>query len=472
MGSYDAIIVGSGPNGLSAAVALAQHGCKVLVVERSEQIGGGARSAELTLPGFTHDVCSAIHPFAVASSFLRTLPLESHGLEWIQPDLPLAHPLDGGRAVLLARSVEETAASLGEDGGSYRRLFEPLVEGWQVLLDDVVGPLRLPKHPLQAMRFGKDAIRSAGSLARSRFREEEARALFAGIAAHSVMDLSRSPTAAFGLILGLLAHAVGWPVPRGGAQKIPDALADHLGTLGGKIEVGWEVNAIGDLPEAKAYLLDLAPKNVARIAKDRLPDRYLEKLERFRYGPGVFKLDLALDGPVPWAAPDCARAGTVHVAGTLEEIEASERAVSRGEQPEKPYVLVAQQSLFDESRAPEGKQILWAYCHVPQGSDEDRTDAIEEQIERFAPGFRDRILARHTMTAVEMEQHNPNYVGGDINGGVADLKQLFARPAARLVPYATPAPDIFLCSASTPPGGGVHGLCGYYAARAAIGRRF
>jgi phytoene dehydrogenase-like protein len=464
----DAIVVGAGPNGLAAAIALARAGRSVLLLESGPTVGGGARTAELTLPGFRHDVCSAIHPLGVGSPFLRRLPLDRHGLAWIQPDAPLAHPLDDGTAVVLERSVDRTAAGLGGDGAAYRRLLEPFVRQADELLADALGPLRVPAHPLLLARFGLYGVRSAHGLADSTFRGERARGLFAGLAAHSLLPLDRAVTAAFGLVLALLAHAYGWPVARGGSQALSDALASYLRSLGGEIECGRPVESLAELPPARAVLLDVTPRQLVALAGDRLPAAYRRRLLGYRYGPGVFKLDLALEGPVPWSSAECARAATVHLGGALEEIGRSEAAVWRGEHPERPFVLVGQQSLFDRSRAPDGKHAVWAYCHVPNGSEVDMTEPVERQIERFAPGFRERVLARHMMGPRELERYNPNYVGGDINAGVQDVRQLLTRPVARLVPYETPLSGVYLCSASTPPGGGVHGMCGYWAARAAL----
>lgn len=463
----DAVVVGSGPNGLAAAITLARAGRSVVVVERADTVGGGTRSAELTEPGFVHDVCSAIHPLAAGSPFFSELPLAEHGLELIHPDAPMAHPLDDGTAVVLERSAEATAAGLGVDGPAYRKLFEPLVrdQGW--LVPFLLGPRPLPRHPLGAARFGLKAIRSAAGLA-GRFEGERARALFMGLAAHSIQSLRRSPTASFGLVLGLLAHAYGWPMARGGSQSIADSLVSYLRSLGGEVETARPVASVDELPRSEATLLDLTPQGVIAVAGHRLPGRYLRALRRYRYGPGVFKVDWALDGPVPWTAEECARAGTVHVGGTAAEIVESEEAVWRGEPPERPYLIVAQQSLFDGTRAPSGKHALWAYCHVPNGSTVDMTERIEAQIERFAPGFRELIRARHTMSPADVEACNPNYVGGDINGGVQDLRQLYTRPAVRLNPYSTPADGLYICSSSTPPGGGVHGMCGLHAARSAL----
>jgi phytoene dehydrogenase-like protein len=464
----DAIVVGSGPNGLAAAIAIAQAGRSVRVLEAAPTIGGGARSEALTLPGFRHDVCSAIHPLVAGSPFLRTLPLAEHGLHLVHPEIPLAHPLDDGSAVTLHRSVDETADGLGVDGDAYRRLIGPLARTWEELVGDLVGPLRPPRHPLAAARFGVSGVRSAAALARSRFAGERARALLAGNAAHSMQPLGQPATAAFGLMLMLLAHGVGWPAAAGGSQSIADALASLLETLGGEIETGSEVRALRELRGARSVLLDLTPRQVLPIAGDALPLRYRRALARYRYGPGIFKLDYALDGPIPWTAPACRRAGTVHLGGTLEEIAAGESEVARGRHPRRPFVLLAQQSMFDGTRAPPGAHTLWAYCHVPHGSTVDMADAIEAQIERFAPGFRELVRARHSLGPAALQAYNANYVGGDINGGAASPRQLFARPALRPVPYSTPDRRLFICSSSTPPGGGVHGMCGFYAARAAL----
>jgi phytoene dehydrogenase-like protein len=428
----------------------------------------------LTLPGFVSDICSAIHPLGAGSPFFRTLHLGDFGLEWIHPPLALAHPLDDGTAAVLARSIDVTAASLGEDGEAYRRLLSPLVASWDAIADGVLGPLRPGHqvlHPIRSLalaRFGLSAIRSARALAESRFRGTRARALFAGLASHSMLPLQQPPSAAFGLVLGTLAHAIGWPFPRGGSQRIADALTACLQSFGGELVTGAPVTSLDDLPPARAVLCDVTPRQLLTMAGERLPAGYRQRLAHYRYGPGVFKLDYALDGPIPWTAEACTRAGTVHLGGTLEEIAASELSVWRGVPPERPFVLVAQQSLFDATRAPLGKQVAWVYCHVPNGSTFDMTERIEAQIERFVPGFRGHILARRITSPADLERYDANYVGGDINGGVQDLRQLFTRPVARPVPYSTPTRGLYICSSSTPPGGGVHGMCGYYAAQAAL----
>ena len=468
-GTYDAVVIGAGPNGLAAAIVLAQAGWSVLVAEAQETVGGGTRTAELTLPGFKHDVCSAIHPSGVTSPFFRTLPLDKYGLEWIYPPAALAHPFDDGTAVILERSVEATSQQLDRDAAAYRRLLTPFVTGWDKLTYEILGPLRLPpRYPFLLAHFGWYGFRSARALAQSIFKEERAKGLLAGMAAHAMQPLEHLPTAAFSLALTASGHAVGWPMARGGSQAITDALAAHLRSLGGEIITGWQVESLAELPPARAILGDVTPRQLLRLAGLRLPSSYRRQLEGYRYGPGVFKIDWALDGPIPWRAGGCARAATVHLGGTLEEIAAGERAVWQGEHPEQPYVIVVQQSLFDPTRAPAGHHTAWAYCHVPNGSTCDMTTQIEGQLERFAPGFRQRVLARHIISATQFEQYNANYIGGDINGGVQDWRQLFTRPTVRLVPYSTPVKGLYICSSSTPPGGGVHGMCGYFAARAAL----
>lgn len=466
------MVVGAGPNGLSAAIVLAQAGLSVCVVEAKETIGGGARTAELTLPGFLHDTCSAIHPVGVVSPFFRELNLEKWGVEWVYPPVALAHVLEDVEAALLYPSLEETARSLGVDGKSYSDMVRPFVKHADEFFPEILRPVRFPKHPFLMQRFGLIGLRSCTGLAASRFQTEKARALFAGCCAHSILPLEEMGTASFGLVLLLAGHAINWPCARGGSVKIIDALADCLKSMGGEIRTDSPVKTMNDLPASRCVLFDLTPRQVIEIAGDNLPPGFRRRLSKFRYGPGVFKVDWALDGAIPWKNREAAGAATVHVGGTLEEVAEGERAVSQGKHPERPFVLVAQQSLFDSTRAPEGKHTGWAYCHVPTGSTVDMTEKIEQQIERFAPGFRDLILARHTFNTREIESHNANMIGGDISGGANNLWQVIARPIARYDPYSTPNEKIFLCSSSTPPGGGVHGMCGYWAAQSALKKLF
>ena len=465
-------MIGSGPNGLAAAITLAGAGLEVEVHEAEEQLGGGLRSAELTLPGFVHDVCSSVHPLGLASPLFRALELN---VDWVQPDAPAAHPLDDGTAVLLEHSLLATASGLGVDEEAYRELVGPLVGGWREVERVLLGPF--PISPRAVLRLGerlgarglaaalRGALSSARALAEERFAEGRTRAWFAGHAAHSLLPLERRPSAGFGLALVVLGHVFGWPFPRGGSQRLADALAAKLRELGGEIRTASPVDS---LPRVDVVLADVVPKELLRLAGGRLSEGYARHLRDYRHGPGAFKLEWALDGPIPWRAAECRRAGTVHLGGSLDEISASEWGAWRGRPAERPFVLLAQTSLFDSTRAPAGKHTAWAYCHVPNGSSEDMTERIEAQVERFAPGFRELILARHTMGPAELEAHNRNLVGGDLNAGTMDLGQLLFRPVRKLVPYRTPLEGVYLCSAATPPGGGVHGMCGYSAARVAL----
>ena len=465
--NYDAIVVGSGPNGLAAAITIQQTGLSVLLVEARDEIGGGLRSAELTLPYFIHDVCSAIHPLVVGSPFFKSLPLQQHGLEFIDPFIAAAHPFDNGRAAALHRSMEQTAKGLGEDEFSYLKLMKPLINGWPRIEADVLGPLHFPKHPVELARFGWKALPPAIHLAK-RFQSKEARGLWAGIAAHSLQPLSNITTSAIGLVLMIAGHLQGWPLPKGGSNSIAKALASYFVSLGGTVETNFYVRSLSQLPSSHAVLFDVTPRQLLQIAGHQFSSLYQWQLKRYRYGMGVFKMDWALEGPIPFTAPVCRQAGTVHLGNTLEEIALSEQLTSEGKHPEMPFVLLAQQSLFDNSRAPEGKHTAWAYCHVPNGSEVDMTERIENQVERFAPGFKGLIAGRHVMNTAQLEAYNPNYIGGDINGGIIDARQLFTRPALRFSPYKTSAKGIYICSASTPPGGGVHGMCGYHAAKRAL----
>ena len=468
--AVDAVVVGSGPNGLAAAVELARNGASVLVLEGSDGIGGGTRSGELTLPGFVHDICSGCHPLGSLSPYLSTLPLRDHGLEWVRGRASVAHPLDGEDAVMLCDSVDDTAAGLGGDAAAYRRLIAPLLRDPRALLAEVLGPARVPRHPVLLARFGLRGLLPATLLGRLAFREERARALLAGCAAHSILPLTQPISGAVGTLFLLTAHVETWPVARGGSGEIAHALARYLGSLGGHVETGRRVTSLHELPDARVFLFDTSPAQLLSIAGSVLSASYVHRLQRYRYGPGVFKLDWALDGPIPWRDSACLDAATVHVGGTMAEIAEAEADVWRGAHPQRPYMIVIQQSQFDQTRAPAGKHTGYAYCHVPSGSDVDLTDIVERQMERFAPGFRDRILARHVLRTDDLQRYNPNNVGGAITGGVADILQLFTRPVARLDPYSTPNPRVYICSASTPPGGGVHGMCGYHAARSVLRR--
>jgi phytoene dehydrogenase-like protein len=461
---YDAIVVGSGPNGLAAAITMQRAGLSVLLVEAKDTIGGGMRTAEFTLPHFVHDVCSAIHPLAVASPFFKSIPLEQFGLKFIYPNIAAAHPFDDGKAAALYPSIEQTAKALGEDEETYQKLIRPIVKDWPQLTEDILAPLHFPKHPVEMVRFGLKAITSADFLSK-RFHSKEAKGLWAGMAAHSMLPLSYAASSAIGLVLMAAAHTKGWPIPKGGSNAIANALASYFVSLGGVIETNFYVSSLDQLPSSHAILFDITPKQLLEIAGYKFSSLYKNQLKRYRYGVGVFKIDWALDKPIPFTASACRDAGTIHLGNTFEEIATSEKLTAQGKHPEKPFVLLAQQSLFDASRAPDGKHTAWAYCHVPNGSTVDMTERIEQQVERFAPDFRKLVLARHTMNSIQMEEYNPNYIGGDINGGMIDIKQLFTRPALRLSPYKTSAKGIYICSSSTPPGGGVHGMCGFHAAK-------
>jgi phytoene dehydrogenase-like protein len=466
----DAVVVGSGPNGLTAAVALARAGRSVLVLEAAETICGGVRTQELTEPGYRHDVCSAAFPLALASPYLRTLGLERYGLRFVHPPAPLAHPLDDGTAAMLERSVAATAEGLGAAGAAYRRIVDPLVRAAEPLFAEILRPpLHLPRHPLVLGRMAAAGLVPA-TLLGSRLSGDRAGGLVAGLAAHSMIELSRPPTGAVALMFATAGHAYGWPIVEGGSGRLAEALVGSLRAAGGEIETGRRIGCMADLPPAQAILFDLSPPQVAAIAGDELPGWYRRLLRHHRRGPGVFKLDLALDGPLPWTAPECGRAATVHLGGTMAEVAAGEAAVRAGRHPARPFVLLAQPTLFDPSRAPAGKHVVWAYCHVPNGSTVDMTARIEAQIERFAPGAADLVRARTARAPADLEAVNANYLGGDIGGGVADLAGMLARPLPRPDPYHTPNSRLYLCSASTPPGAGVHGMCGYHAARSALRR--
>ena len=470
--SLDAVVVGAGPNGLAAAITLARAGRSVRVLERAAEPGGGARSSEATLPGVVHDTCSAVHPFGRTSPFFAATDLARHGLRWIEPPAAFAHPLDGGGAVLVRRDLEATARSLGRDADAYRGLFGPLVGHFGELARDVLAPFHVPLGPRRALRlarFGLHAVQPATWLAR-RFRDEPARAVFAGAAAHALLRLDEPVSGAAGLVLIGAAHHDGWPFPEGGAGRITHALVAEASALGVEIATDTPVASLAELPASRLAVFDTGPRAFADVAGARLPAGYRRRLRGFRYGPAVFKVDIAVDGPIPWQNEGVSLAGTVHLGGTFEEIAASEADANAGRLNPRPFVLLAQQSLFDGTRAPAGKHAVWAYCHVPHGSTADRTDAIVGQVERFAPGFRERILAVKATNAADLAAYNPNNVGGDMSGGRIDIRQLFTRPVARLDPYSTPDPRLFLCSSSTPPGGGVHGMCGWHAAHSALRR--
>jgi phytoene dehydrogenase-like protein len=464
---FDAVVVGSGPNGLAAAITIQQKGLSVLLLEAKETIGGGLRSSALTIPGFLHDVCSAIHPLAIASPFFEALPLHQYGLEFIQPPVLAAHPFDNGSAAILDQSLEKTATLLQEDKEVYLKLTQRLTIDWPCIAADVLAPFHFPKHPFSTIRFGLNALTSAQHLA-SRFSTEKAKGLWAGMTAHAIQPLSNIASSAIGLVLLATGHHKGWPIPKGGSQSIANAMAFYFQSLGGKIETNVNITSLDQLPSSRAVLFDVTPKQLLEIAGSKFSSYYKWQLTNYRYGMGIFKMDWALDGPVPFLNEDCRKAGTVHLGNTFNEIASSELLTSKGKHPEQPFVLLAQPSIIDPTRAPETKHALWGYCHVPNGSTVDMTSAIENQIERFAPGFKDRILAKHVMNTSQMQAYNQNYIGGDINGGIIDIRQLYTRPALRSSPYRTSAKGIYICSSSTPPGGGVHGMCGYHAAQVAL----
>jgi phytoene dehydrogenase-like protein len=464
------VVVGSGPNGLSAAVALAREGHHVTVYEANPEIGGGASTRQLTIPGFHHDVCSAVHPMGVTSPFFRTLPLKEYGLEWIHPPILMAHPFDDGTAASLVRSVEATAYSMGsKDGPAYRRLMDPFVRNWEPLLADALEPpIHIPRKPILMARLGRFGFPPARTIANRLFVSDRARAFFLGIAAHVLLPMENAPTAAFGIMLALAGHAGGWPISRGGSQSISNALAGILRNHRGEVVTSSPITSLARFDRADAVVLDLTARQVLKLAADRLPSNYRSQLQKFRYGPGVFKIDWALSGPIPWKALECRQAGTIHLGASSDEIAESAAKAWYGQEDKNPFILLAQPSLFDPTRCPPGSHTAWAYCHVPHGSTTDQSEVIERKIERFAPGFRDLILARNTLNTQQLEAHNANLVGGDINGGVQDVMQLLFRPACRLDPYSTPAKGLFICSASTPPGGAVHGMCGYNASRSVL----
>lgn len=468
MPKYDAVVVGAGPNGFAAAITLARKGLSVLLVEAHETTGGGMRTCELTLPGFKHDVCSAIHPMGYSSPFFRTLPLEELGVKWIFPPAAVAHPFDDGTALLLKKSIPETASQMHEDMQNYIDYITPLVNSWNDIETDLLGPFTFPHHPIKALKFGLNAVQSSIGFAERKFKNTKTRALFAGIAAHALIPMENLLTASFGIVLQIMAHKVNWPFPMGGSVKILEALEKYFISLGGEIATKWEIKNVDELPSTKAVLLNLTPRQIIRIMKGKLPKGYAAKLKKFRYSAGVFKVDFALNSPVPWKAKDCLQSPTVHIGGTMEEILDSERMMWSNRYAEKPYILTAQQSLFDSTRAPAGKHTLWSYCHVPHGSDKDITEKIIQQIERFAPGFRDTIIATNSINSVQLEKYNNNMVGGDIMGGIQDWRQLFTRPVIKLNPYRIPVKGYYICSSSTPPGGGVHGMCGFHSAKTAI----
>lgn len=463
---FDAAVVGSGPNGLAAAIYLTRQGLRVVVLESADRVGGGARTGELTLPGFRHDEGAAVLPLAAASPFFASVPLSQFGLEWIYPAASLAHPFDDGTAAILKKSIEESAQTLGQDAGPYERLMKPLAGNWDKLCPDLLGTMRSISHPAAGVRLAIKASYSAQGLSDSHFKGSKAKGFFAGLAAHSVLPLNKVPSAAFGLVMCMTGHTIGWPIPRGGAGTISKALEEYFVSLGGKIIKGHRVRTLNDLPSADAVFFDTSPRQVMEIYGDRLPEKYKKALQGYRYGPGIVKMDWALSDPIPWKARECSQAGTIHLGGTYAEIGEAEQAAWQGKKTDRPFVILSQPSLFDPSRSPAGKHVAWAYCHVPNGCNYDMTQYIESQVERFAPGFTDTILSRRVSTPAALEQANSNLVGGDITGGAQTLRQVICRPLCRPVPYSTPIKGVYLCSASTPPGAGVHGMCGFHAARA------
>lgn len=468
---YDAVVIGSGPNGLAAAITLQQQDISVLLIEAKKTIGGGMRTAELTIPGYKHDICSAVHPLGVSSPFFSTLPLSEFGLEWIYPDAALAHPFDDGSAAMLYPSIDATAETLGVDEATYKSFLGPLVDIWDNISLDLLGPFSIPSEIGKAIRFGFHAVKSAENLIK-KFHGKKARGFFGGLAAHSMLPLDRMISASFGLVLGILGHKVNWPCPKGGSQALANALADYFISLGGTIRTESQIHGLKSIPRSKVKLFDVTPRQLLGIVGDQFPPSYRKRMEQFRYGHGVFKIDWAISEPIPFKAKSCTHAGTIHLGGTFEEISEAEKSVWKNKIHSKPFVLLSQPSLFDATRTNNNKHTAWAYCHVPRNSTKDMTTIIEDQVERFAPGFKDIIIAKHTMNTQDMQYYNPNYVGGDINGGVQDIWQHFSRPIMRWSPYTTPLNDIYICSSSTPPGGGVHGMCGYHAAKRALSDHF
>jgi len=468
----DAIIIGSGPNGLAAAIHLQQKGLSTEIYEQAHEAGGATRSGEITLPGFVHDLGSAIHPLCMSSPFFKQLPLSEFGLEWIFPEIPYAHPFADGSAIGGYKDVEQTARQLGKDGNSYYRLMTKLVEDWPLLEGFVLNPFQIPKNLPQLTSFGLKALLPAKAFSKLYFKEEKTRAYFYGSAAHSTLPLTNLASTSFGLVLGVIGHKYGWPYPRGGARSIPDSLLAYFKSIGGRIHLNQYITHMGDMPKAKAYLFDLTPKQLLNIGGTEFTDSYRKRMSAYRYGLGIFKMDFALDGPVPFTNPICRKAGTIHLGYSTREMEASVNNAFNNLISPRPYVILAQNSIFDGSRAPEGKHTVWAYCHVPNGSTTDMSPYIENQIEKAAPGFKKLILAKTTHTTDQMEAFDPNLVGGDVNGGMQDIRQLFTRPITKISPYNTPNKHIYICSASTPPGGGVHGMGGFNAAEKVLSDHF